>query len=121
MSGFRKYLSKEDLMQEACVNYVKYQYPSVLFFHVPNEGKRTKYQRMVVKVLGTKAGVSDLIFLEPKHEFHGMALELKVKPNKPSKAQSDFLKECTAKGYLAKVIYSFEEFKECVDKYFGEE
>lgn len=117
MSNYRKYLTAEDLLQEACVNYLQLQYPKVLFFHVPNEGKRTKFERFKAKVLGIKSGVSDLIIIEPNRDFNGLAIELKVGTNTPTLNQKKFLQDAETKRFKSKVIKSFDAFKEFIDFY----
>ena len=119
MGGYINFLSKEDLLQKACVEYMLYQYRNKLFFHVPNEGKRTKYERFYIKVMHVLPGVSDLVFLEPEKGYNGLMIELKVKPNKPTKHQLEFLKMAHERNYYTRVIYSFDDFKKCVDWYFG--
>lgn len=115
--GFRDYLTKEDLLQEACVRYLSLQYPKLLFFHPPNEGKRTKFERFKAKVLGIRAGASDLIILKANKDFHGTVIELKVGKNNPTLAQKQFMNQASENGYHAKVIYTFDQFKEYIDFY----
>ena len=117
MSGYRKYLKEEDLLQEACVVYLKLQYPKMVHFHVPNEGKRTKFERFKAKVLGIRPGVSDLIIIEPNKDYNGLAIEFKSKKGNPTLAQKKFLIDVKEKRFLPKVIDNFDDFKELIDFY----
>ncbi len=41
--------------------------------------------------------------------YAGLIIELKIKPNKPTKEQLEFLKTMNANGYLAVVRWSADE------------
>ena len=56
------------------------------------------------KRLGVRAGVPDLLILEPRGKYHGMALELKVKGGKISDEQTQFTQRLTDKGYYAVIM-----------------
>lgn len=57
---------------------------------------------------GLPVGFSDLLIFygDGKVAF----LEAKIKPNKPSKAQLDFIRLMRSRGYIAGVVYSVEQF-----------
>ena len=67
--------------------------------------------------LGIRAGVSDLIIIEPNKEYNGLAIEFKIGKAKPTMAQKLFLHEVGNKGFLPKVIRTFGEFKSLIDFY----
>jgi len=51
------------------------------------------------KRMGVRAGVHDLIILEPNKKYHGMTLELKVKGGKVSQEQLEFQLAAQRRGY----------------------
>lgn len=58
---------------------------------------------------GLPRGFSDLLIFygDGKTAF----LEAKIKPNKPTKDQLNFIKEMKKRGYLAGVVYSVDQFR----------
>ena len=70
---FNKYLTKEDKLQHRIISYLKYQYPKVLYTHVPNEGKRSVFERYKFKYLGAKAGVPDLLIFKPNKNVRNIS------------------------------------------------
>ena len=80
-----------------------------LVFHIPNGGKRNATEAAHLKAQGVLAGVPDLFLPVARHGKHGLWIELKIKPNRPTEAQKAWLGEMTAQGYGAVVCYSAEE------------
>lgn len=109
----------EHNLQCAAVRYFRYKYPQFapLLFSVPNGGHRALSTAIHLKAEGAQAGVSDLILLVPNKEFHGLCLEMKVKPNKPTEAQIKWMQAATSQGYKCAVCYSFDEFERVVTEY----
>ena len=66
---YEKYLTKEDRLQNSVINYIKMQYPGTFAIHVPNEGKRSPFERYKFKYLGGTAGVPDILVFASK-SFH---------------------------------------------------
>lgn len=114
---YEKFLTKENRFQRAVAQWLKMQYPDLVWWHTPNEGKRTSFESWLAKVLGIRAGVSDIVILEPNKTHHGLLIELKVGPNKLTEKQAQFLTECSAKGYATHVCYDIEAFMDIVNSY----
>lgn len=86
------------------------QYPLLaLMFAIPNGGERNLKVAANLKAEGVKAGVSDIMFPVSRACFHGLFIEMKVRPNKPTAEQLDFIAAVTAQKYLAVVCYSWQE------------
>lgn len=118
---YEKYLSKEDRMQNQIMRYLKLQYPDVLSIHVPNEGKRSPFERFKFKYLGGLSGVPDILIFS-KNDFNiGLAIELKVGYNKPTENQKRCLKALKTAGWYACWSNSLDEVIELIDKYFKNE
>jgi len=87
-------------------------------------GMRTKIRTAIrMKKMGYKKGFPDIIIYEPRGNYCGMAIELKV-DNYPSKEQTAWKDNLLARGYYAVIMPSMQEFDRClgwlqeeVDKY----
>ncbi len=95
-------------------------YPGLdLLYAIPNGGQRTKAAAGKLKAEGVKAGVSDLHLPVPLHGKHGLWIEMKVKPNKPTEAQSAWLTRMQALGHAVGVAYSAAEAQELLVHYYA--
>lgn len=92
VNNFAKFLSYEDTEHVQVVNFLKDKLPSdVIWFHVPNESKKSAFERYKHSIMGSKKGMSDFVFTHPKYKikelsdgkkqttlvYHGLFLELK--------------------------------------------
>lgn len=113
-------MNKEDALQIAVANYIRLQYPNVLFFHVPNGGKRNVIEASKFKRMGVLSGVPDILMFR-ETEFgdyiSGLAIELKIKPNKPSKNQLEVISKFRSLGFVVEVCYDFESTIKIIDNY----
>lgn len=82
------------------------------FTHIPNGGYRRPMEAARLKRMGVHAGWSDVVILwgDGRIGF----IELKIKPNRTSKEQKDFLAFCEARGIHHAVCYSFDEVMDTV-------
>ena len=79
----------EQDLQRAVVRHLEARgATSLVYFHVPNGGLRSRVEAAIFKGLGVRAGVPDII-LFASGQFY--ALELKAPGKKPTKAQLEFL------------------------------
>ncbi len=118
---FEKYLTKEDKLQHRIISYLKYQYPNLLFAHVPNEGKRTVFERYKFKYLGGKSGIPDLLIFYTNKKYSGLAIELKVGYNKPTANQKEWLKQLNTNNWLAVWSNNYDECINIIQKYLNNE
>lgn len=94
------------------------RYPALEnLYHVPNEAKRSKTTASVLKAMGLRAGVPDLILDYPAGAYHGCRIELKHGSNKPSTAQVDWLNRLQKVGYFVAVCYESEAAIKVLEKY----
>lgn len=114
---FLKYLGAEDHLHIQVTQYLNTQYPKVLWHHSPNEGKRSAFERFKTSVLGVKSGCPDILIFTPIRPFVGLAIELKIKPNKVSPNQKEFLNQLLSCGWMTFVGFNFEETKHVIDEY----
>lgn len=118
---FQKYLGKEDHLQHAVMQYLKAQYAGTLAIHVPNEGKRSPFVQYKFKYLGGMPGIPDVIVFKQTPSYAGLAIELKVAPNKPTKNQLEFLDLLSDSGWYATWVNSFDQAKNIIDQYFADD
>lgn len=80
--------------------------------------------------MGVRKGMPDILIFESTKLFNpdtldtkisccGLAIELKVAPNKPSDEQLDVLSRLTDEGWKATVCFSFDEAKKLIDEHLG--
>lgn len=119
---YEQFLGPEDRMAKALKEWLNYQYPKLLWWHTPNEGKRSRFEQYKAKALGIKAGVSDIIMPSPRMamRYNGLALELKVKPNKCTDSQVAFLDDMEKLGWMCRVAYTFEQAQEIIEEFLNE-
>jgi len=105
---------QESQLQQMCVRYFRYVYPQYVIYATPNGGFRNSIEAKRLKEEGVLAGVADLTVLLP----HGKILyiEMKVKGNKQTPNQKTFQQKAEALGHTYYVCYSFEEFKDIIEK-----
>jgi hypothetical protein len=94
------------------------KYPVLdLMYHIPNGGQRAITTAKRLKAEGVKAGVPDICLPAPKGKYHGLYIELKVKGNKTTDNQNQWLAALTAQGYYCSVCYGYEQASEVILKY----
>lgn len=98
----------EDLVQRAVVQHLRLRSrPGVTWFAVPNGGARSPVEASVMKGLGVRAGVPDLIIIREGRTF---ALELKrEKGGRTSEAQLGMIKEFQAAGVTCAVSAGIDQ------------
>lgn len=117
-NNFDKYFGNEDKLQHAVMQYVKAQYPKALIAHVPNEGRRTPFERYKVKYLGISKGIPDVLIFNPNKHYNGLAVELKFGNNKMTKHQKEWLNRLNLLNWKTDCCYTFHETKDLIDNYF---
>jgi hypothetical protein len=131
----------EYLLQKRCVAWFDYCYPEyrMLLFHPANGGKRpttTKYTKGKIityspeaermKQMGTRAGVSDLIFMLPvvnptlTGKYNCLCLELKAGRGKQEPEQIEFEQKIASVGHKYVIIRNFDEFREAIWDHLGQ-
>jgi len=118
---FEKFLGKEDHLHRQVIQYLTIQYPGVLFHHSPMEGKRSRFEQFKMKWLGAKSGFPDIFIFAANSYYNGMAIELKVKPNKPTENQNAWLAALFNRRYQSVVCYCFDDAKNVIDNYFKQQ
>lgn len=111
----------EEQEQIALMQWAKLQenvYPELaMLFHIPNGGKRSRTEAARFKAAGVKAGVPDLFLPVPRGNYHGLWIEMKIKPNKPTQNQLDWIFNLRERNYACEICYSFLEASEAILRY----
>jgi hypothetical protein len=125
---FEKHLGKEDHLHHQVIQYLRLQYPNVIFFHAPNEGKRTPFEQFKLAYLGgNNVKTPDLAIMQVNKHFHGLFLELKSKSpfklngdilkDKHLSAQAHLLDNLKAKGYDCYFCWRLDDARQIIDNY----
>ena len=88
-----------------------------LMYHIPNEGKRSVAMGARLKAEGLKAGVPDVCLPTAHGGYIGLYIEMKVKPNKPTELQKQWLRDLRKAGHMTAVCYTWEEAKNLIEEY----
>lgn len=116
------YLKSGELSERAIhttvMEWVRHHpYIKKLVIHFPNEGKRTPRYGKMLKDLGMRKGVSDLLITMQKHGYGGAWIELKSKDGVLSKEQKEFLADMKAQNYYTAVTWSLDEALDTISWY----
>ena len=107
----------EDIQSVIFYDWIRYVKLDHVCHHVANERQCSDYEGNLLKRKGVKAGVLDYDLKIARKGYHGLLIELKIKPNKLSKFQEQYIKDVTKEGYLAVTCWSAEEAKQVVIDY----
>jgi hypothetical protein len=143
---FQKYLTQEDNEHIRVVNYIKDKLPDVVAFHIPNESKKSPFERYKHSLMGALKGCPDFAFMFPKYKsldskeilYHGLFIELKApehskvvlkgkdagklvkRKGKLSPEQKEVLDKLTNIGYYAVCCFGSEDAIKVINEYFAE-
>lgn len=126
----------EEKVAIAISNYLHTDYPDLLWWHTPNEGKRGFMQQALASLLGMRSGIPDIQIPKPILDysqsdlftyFYGFFCEIKARSERkrvtktkgtvidihtpvPSENQKEIMRQLTKLGYYCCVVYTLEEF-----------
>lgn len=87
-------------------------------YHIPNQGDAgTVTWWLKRRDEGAEPGLPDVNIDYASRGYIGARFELKIKPNKLSKNQRDWLKRFKEAGYYTKVVWSFDELRDATNWY----
>lgn len=96
------------------------QWPDLeMLFAVPNGGARHPAVAAKLKAEGVRRGVPDLICLQPRGPYCGLAIELKATGGRPTPEQREWIARLEARGYCAHVCVGWERAREVIEEYLG--
>lgn len=93
-----------------------------LFYHIPNEGKRSPAAAMRLKQEGMKRGVPDNCLPVARGKYHGLYIELKrIRDGRATADQKQWIEDLNNQGYLAAICKGWEEAAKVIERYLREE
>lgn len=124
------YVGKDDAFQRSAIGLVRLigmenGIDSRAIMHIPNGGQRNQVVAAKLKAHGTVAGYPEIMVFQPRFINRrsallcGLALELKVWPNKPTEEQEEVHELLRSAGWRVVVCYSLWEVEEEAKRYFG--
>lgn len=106
----------EDEDQIVVVDWLDYM--GLLYYAVPNGGKRPIQTAARLKRTGLRAGVPDLVICEPTRSYAGLYIEMKRKSGGLiSVKQKWWIEQLNLKGYRAIVCKGADEATDEIKKY----
>ena len=121
-------MKPEQRLQISVCDYLRIQYPNVIFTSDIGSGmKLTIGQAVQAKRLRSSRAMPDLMIFEPNHEYKGLFIELKstspykskggLKKDEHLQEQEAILDLLSGKGYKATFGVGFEQCKRIIDDY----
>ena len=119
-------MREENLHKQVC-NYIKLQYPNVIFNTDLSGIKLTIGQAVKLKSLRSSRAFPDLFVYEPRACFKGFFAEFKretpykkdgkLKAGEHLKEQAEMMLKLYERGYYGGFYWDFEQFKKAFDTY----
>ena len=115
------YIGSESNFQKSAIRLVRSLAPCDprLVAHIPNGGQRTIMAGARLKAEGVVKGYPDIMVFADPYRFNGLAIELKVWPNKPSPEQEELHALLESQGWRVAVCYGLGEVEGITREYFG--
>lgn len=122
---------REENLQIAVCNYLRYQYPNVEFMCDLASGmKLTMGQAVKAQRMRSTKGWPDLFIAAPSGAYHGLFIELKREGERLKKKDGSWASEhiewqntihekLLRTGYMACFAVGFDEAKKVIDDYFS--
>jgi len=88
---------------------MKLSYPNILFCASAGGIRTSMSQAIKMKSSGYVKGFPDMFVYEPKKNYNGLAIELKVKGNYPSPHQKKWIADLNSRNYKAVVCTGLDE------------
>ena len=97
----------EQAIQRAVFEHLRWHgAPNIFSMHVPNGGWRTAAEGAILKSIGTRARVPDVIIIKSGQVF---ALELKADAGRLTEIQRDTIEAMEAAGATCAVVHGLDE------------
>lgn len=122
------YTGKESQFQSSSIKVMRMLAPGKLIIHVPN-GRNAGSRGMGGFWMnqGVVSGIPDILMFHPScdsgsiahHDHYGLALELKVYPNKPTEDQLRIHDILRSAGWQVHVCYGLNEVERITREYLG--
>jgi hypothetical protein len=117
---------QEENLHIAICNYLKLQYPNVIFTSEASGVRLTIGQAVKLKKMRSGGKLPDLWILEPRGGHHALFLEIKAEgihkkdgsfKTKHIEEQNDTIQDLLDKGYYATFVVGFDDAQGTIDDY----
>ena len=124
-------MATEEKTHIAICQYIKLQYPNILFSSESSGLRVTISQAKRLKAMRSCSGLPDIMIFEPRKSYYGLFLEVKkegttifkkngdIRSDKHLKEQEEIIFQLQQKGYFAQFVVGFDEAKAIIDYYLG--
>ena len=103
----------EQEIQRAVFQHIKQRgAPDVYAFHVPNGGYRRPIEAAILRGLGVKPGVPDIVAIRDGKVF---ALEIKTESGRPTDSQLAAIEAIRRAGGFAAICYGLDRALACLE------
>ena len=119
--------NKETRLQIAISDWLRLQYPELIFTSSLDGAKLTIGQAMRAKRMRSDKGMPDLQIFQPNSLYHGLFIELKIespykkdgllKKNEHLREQQNMINKLNNRGYFACFAWSFEQAVKIINQY----
>lgn len=111
-------LLKEEHEQTAVIDWLRLTYPAALFTIAPNGIKLHPSVANKLSLIGYRAGTPDIMIFEPKGQYHGLFVEMKIsKGGVVSPSQAAFREALLARGYQSVICAGSAAAKIAISEY----
>lgn len=109
----------ETTIQIMFINRLVWMMPEYadLVFAIPNGGKRDAKTAMILKNMGVRPGVPDVMIAVPRKKYHGLFVELKKVGGRTSGDQERVISALRTQGFMVVVCEGLEAAWEAVMEY----
>lgn len=103
----------EDQIQRTVIQHLRERGErGIVYWHTPNGGHRRKTEAAILKGLGVRPGVSDIIAI---HRGRIFALELKAPEGRPTESQMEFISDLNAAGGFGCIATGLDQAIKCLE------
>ena len=117
----------EEKLHIAICDYLKLQYPDILFISEPSGVRVSIGLAFKLKKMRSAHTHLDLYILEPRQGYHGLIIELKavniykengdLRGDKHLQDQKETIEKLRKRGYKSTFAVGFDQAKEVIDNY----
>lgn len=86
-------------------------------YHIPNENKASIPRRITLARAGLLKGIPDICVPIPVGKYGALYIELKIKPNKPTREQRKVIEHLNTLGNYACICWSGSEAIQTLERY----
>jgi hypothetical protein len=103
-------LKKEQICTINFINWIRENYPLLedSTIHIANERKCSVIEGRILKRMGVKKNVADLLIAYSRHSKGGLWIEIKIEKNKPTDGQKRFLENMVRNNFAAACCWGLE-------------